>query len=140
VLNEVGRKIGLDSVLKFEMSTYYQPSDAIVTTGIRAVIGAVHERAGYDIVRGLVEELFVTYEMLKRAREYQDPISELKRWLEGSPWKPKIMAYDAVVDGKKVFYHSIEYCDMNVIGTGPSRMKAEAQASRIMLGKMSIKR
>lgn len=138
VLNEAGRRIGLDASLKYEMSTYYKPTDPIVTSGMEAVIGAIYERAGYDATKELVAELLLTDELLRQAQDYCDPITKLKERMDVAPFKPKVQAFDEKVDGKRVFYHSLELSGISVIGMGSSKKQAEAQASRMLLSQMGL--
>jgi ribonuclease-3 len=133
VLSEAGRRIGLDAFIKYVPSVNGRLVDSIVAGGVEAVIGAIFDKEGYDVAKGFVEELLLTDELLKRAQEPHDPISELKELVEAMRWVPITKDFERLVGERLVFYHFIELNDRTVMGMGSSKKKAEAQASRIML-------
>jgi|GEM_PF-6335853 len=50
MLNEEGRKIGLDLRMRYVPNVSGKLVDSIVAGGVEAVIDAVHEKARYDVV------------------------------------------------------------------------------------------
>jgi ribonuclease-3 len=133
VLNDVGRQMGLAAYLKHVPNKDGRLVDSIVAGGLEAVIGAIYERAGYEVAKGFVEECLLTDALLTQARDCPDPISVVREIFKKSPWKPKLQEFDEAVGDSRVFYYSIEMGNRAVLGMGPSKKKAEAQASRLYL-------
>jgi ribonuclease-3 len=133
VLSEAGRRVGLDAFIKYVPNVNGRLVDSIMAGGVEAVIGAFFEKVGYNTTRGFVEELLLTNDLLKRAQEPHDPISELKELVEAKRWVPITKEFDRLIGERLVFYHFIDLNDQTVMGMGSSKKKAEAQASRIML-------
>jgi dsRNA-specific ribonuclease len=100
---------------------------------MEAIIGAIHEKEGYEKARTMVEALFLTEERLEKARNDPDPITKLKEMVEGRKWKAVHTEYERIYAEKTKFFHAIEIGDKRVVGTGPSRRNAELHATRCML-------
>lgn len=133
VLSEVARRIGLDSCVRYVPNVTGKLVDSIIAGGVEAAIGAIHEKAGYETVRGFVEELLLTDDLLRKAREPHDPIMELKELVEAKRWTPVTKEFGRVVGEKVMFYHFIELNGRTVMGMGISKKKAEEKAARVML-------
>jgi ribonuclease-3 len=137
VLNEVGRRIGIDEIVQIVPRKDGGVADSIVAGAVEAAIGAVFERNGYGSARSFVEELLLAPEMIDRAEKYRDPVTELKELAEARRWEPISRGFDEMLGEKMVFYRAIELNGKAVLGMGSSKRAAEAQAARLMLSAMN---
>lgn len=136
VLNEIGREMGLDALIKYVPSTKDgRIVDSMVAGCLEAVIGAVYESKGYEAAKELVAMLFLTDHLLERVGKDHDPITELKEMVEvrGRQGQIRHAGFSRDVEGKRLFYHVIELDGRTAVGMGPSKKKAEVQASRCIL-------
>lgn len=132
-LCEAGRAMGLEAVVRYVPPRDGRLEDEMVAGTMEAVIGAVLERAGYDAAKSFVEEMLLTDERLERAQNDPDPIAIIREAFDGSPLQPRVVAYEEVIDGERVFSHGLELEGKGFMGRGASRRKAEAQASQMLL-------
>lgn len=135
-LCEAGRAIGLDAAVRFVPPRDGRLEDEMVAGTMEAVIGAVLERSGYEIAKGLMEEAVFTDERLERAQNDPDPIAIVREAFDGSPLQPRVVAYEEVIDGERVFFHGLEIEGVGFMGRGPSKRKAQAQASQMLLDRI----
>ena len=142
-LAEVAREIGLTEAIRLgegELAASAEPRPSILADAVEAVIGAVFLDGGYDAARAAVLALFrARLERLDPERPVKDAKTELQELLQ-SQRRPLPVYRVRSVQGaahQQSFEVECVVGDTAASGTGRSRQKAEQEAARAMLEKLS---
>ena len=118
-----------------------EPRPSILADAVEALIGAVFLDGGYEAARAAVLALFRTrFERLDPERPVKDAKTELQELLQ-SQRRPLPLYRVLSVQGaahQQSFEVECAAGDLTATGTGRSRQKAEQEAARAMLEKLSV--
>lgn len=142
-LAEVAREIGLSAAIRLgegELAASPEPRASILADAVEALIGAVFLDGGYEAARAAVLALFDTrFERLDPERPVKDAKTELQELLQ-SRRRPLPVYRVLSVQGaahQQSFEVECAVGDATASGAGRSRQKAEQEAARAMLEKLS---
>ena len=142
-LVEVAREIGLASLIRMgegEQAAAAEPRPSILADALEAVIGAIFVDGGYQAARDVVLSLFKTrFEQLDPERPVKDAKTELQELLQAGRRPLPVYRVLSVQGAAHEQSFEIECVvgDITASGTGRSRQKAEQEAARAMLDKLS---
>ena len=133
-LNRIGRENGLDKLIITGKSVKNEIGVEMVATAFEAVIGMLFEKSGIDAATRFIDELIIMdEENIERYKE-EDPITELKKYLDKNGRCGFIEEITERKDDKTTFFdYVIHYGDKSGKGSGPSKKEAESEASRELL-------
>ena len=142
-LAEVAREIGLAEAVRLgegELAASAEPRPSILADALEALIGAVFLDGGYEAASAAVLALFRTrFERLDPERPVKDAKTELQELLQ-SQRRPLPLYRVVSVQGaahEQSFEVECAVGAATASGTGRSRQKAEQEAARAMLEKLS---
>ncbi|HET7671247.1 MAG TPA: ribonuclease III [Burkholderiales bacterium] len=142
-LVEVAREIGLASLIRMgegEQAAAAEPRPSILADALEAVIGAIFVDGGYQAARDVVLSLFKTrFQQLDPERPVKDAKTELQELLQAGRRPLPVYRVLSVQGAAHEQSFEIECVvgDITASGTGRSRQKAEQEAARAMLDKLS---
>jgi ribonuclease III len=142
-LAEVAREIGLSEAIRLgegELVASAEPRPSILADALEALIGAVFLDGGYEAASGVVLSLMqARFARLDPERPVKDAKTELQELLQSR--RRPLPAYRVVSVQGAAHQQSFEVeCvvgDATASGSGRSRQKAEQEAARAMLEKLS---
>lgn len=142
-LAEVAREIGLAQRIRLgegELAATAEPRPSILADALEALIGAVFLDGGYPAARDVVRSLFGTrFARLDPERPVKDAKTELQELLQAGRRPLPVYRVLSVQGAAHQQSFEIECVvgDIAASGTGRSRQKAEQEAARAMLDKLS---
>lgn len=116
--------------------------DSILADTVEAILGAIYSEAGFDTTRRVILDLFAQrLQHLPTADEAKDAKTRLQEWLQG---RGRALPEYALIrrTGPQHAEHFVTSChvvdtDLTCTGEGASRRKAEQDAARHMLDKLT---
>jgi ribonuclease-3 len=142
-LAELARELGLATLVRLgegELAAAAEPRPSILADALEAVFGAVFIDAGYDAARKAVLATFgARLERLDPEGAAKDAKTELQEMLQAAR-RPLPLYRVIAVQGaahRQSFDVECVIEDMSAKGTGSSRQRAEQEAARAMLGKLT---
>jgi ribonuclease-3 len=142
-LAELARELGLAPLVRLgegELAAAAEPRPSILADALEAVFGAVLIDAGYDPARKAVLAAFgARLDRLDPERAAKDAKTELQEMLQAAR-RPLPLYHVTSVQGaahRQSFEVECVVEDMSAKGTGSSRQKAEQEAARAMLEKLT---
>ena len=142
-LAEVAREIGLAGLVRLgegELAASAEPRPSILADALEALIGAVFLDGGYPAARDAVLSLLKSrFGQLDPERPVKDAKTELQELLQAGRRPLPVYRVLAVQGAAHQQSFEIECVvgDITASGTGRSRQKAEQEAARAMLEKLS---
>jgi ribonuclease III len=142
-LAEVAREIGLAATIRLgegELAASAEPRASILADALEALIGAVFLDGGYPAARDVVRLILGTrFEQLDPARPVKDAKTELQELLQAGRRPLPVYRVLSVQGAAHQQSFEIECVvgDVTASGTGRSRQKAEQEAARAMLDRLS---
>lgn len=141
----IARELGLGELLILgpgEQRNGSSRRDSILADAVEAILGAIYSEAGFDTTRRVILGLFAQrLQHLPTADEAKDAKTRLQEWLQG---RGRALPEYALVrrSGPQHAEHFVTSChvvdtDIRCTGEGASRRKAEQDAARHMLDRLT---